>query len=219
MDDYSVERSARCPHCGISVQFTKGATQDLVTGGNYWTDYSIRWVECPHCHDVVITLVHQPKGESSRETPIYPLNSKRAPVSPEVPPAIKADYDEAALILPLSAKGSAALSRRCLELVLVDAGKATAKKKLYQQIDEVRSQLPGYLQKMLDQVRTIGNFAAHPDKDATTAAIIDVEPGEAEWNVDVLDGLFDFYNVKPAAIQHTTDQLNEELKAAGKPTI
>jgi len=72
---------------------------------------------------------------------------------------------------------------------------------------------------MLDQVRTIGNFAAHPDKDATTAAIIDVEPGEAEWNLDVLDELFDFYYVKQAAIMRMTDQLNEKLKAAGKRTI
>ncbi|RIE17685.1 DUF4145 domain-containing protein [Candidatus Cryosericum septentrionale] len=218
MDDYSVEGSARCPHCGISVQFTKGGTEDLQVGP-YWTDYSLRWVDCPHCHGIVITLIHHPKGESSRETLIYPLNSKRAPVSPEVPPAIKADYDEAALILPLSSKGSAAISRRCLETVLVSAGRATPEKKLSQQIDEVGSQLPGYLVKMLDQVRTIGNFAAHPDKDATTAAIIDVEPGEAEWNLDVLDELFDFYYVKPAAIMRTTDQLNEKLKAAGKRTI
>lgn len=217
MDDYSVEGSARCPHCGISVQFTKGSTEDLQVGP-YWTDYSLRWVDCPHCHGIVITLIHHPKGESSREALIYPLNSQRAPVSPEVPPAIKADYDEAALILPLSAKGSAALSRRCLQAVLVEAGKVT-KRNLSEQIDEVAPNLPAYLDKVLDQVRTIGNFSAHPLKDTNSGAIVQVEPGEAEWNLDVLDELFDFYYVKPAAIKAKTDQLNQKLTAAGKPTI
>jgi hypothetical protein len=28
-----------------------------------------------------------------------------------------------------------------------------------------------------------------------------VEPGEAEWNLDVLDGLFDFYFIQPVILQ------------------
>ena len=218
MGDYSVDGKACCPHCGRTVQFAKGDT-DYLHVQLYRTDYALRWVECPSCDNLVITLIHQEKGENPEETIIYPLHTQRPPVPPEVPATIKTDYDEAALILSLSPKGSAAISRRCLETVLVSAGQATPEKKLSQQIDQVRSQLPGYLVKMLDQVRTIGNFAAHPDKDATTAAIIDVEPGEAEWNLDVLDELFDFYYVKQAAIMRMTDQLNEKLKAAGKRTI
>ena len=72
---------------------------------------------------------------------------------------------------------------------------------------------------MLDQVRVIGNFSAHPLKDTNSGEIVDVEPGEAEWNLDVLDELFDFYYVKPAAIKAKTDQLNQKLTSAGKPTI
>ncbi|MBA4365228.1 MAG: hypothetical protein C0398_04370 [Coprothermobacter sp.] len=149
---------------------------------------------------------------------MYPLGSLRDPVPPEVPPAIKEDYDEAAQILSLSPKGSAALSRRCLQAVLVDEGGAK-KKNLGDQIDEVTPSIPAYLGEVLDQVRVIGNFSAHPLKDTNSGAIIEVEPGEAEWNLDVLDGLFDFYYVKPATSKRMRAQLDKKLTAAGKPTI
>jgi len=217
MGDYSVDGKACCPHCGRTVQFAKGDT-DYLHVQLYRTDYALRWVECPSCDNLVITLIHQEKGENPEETIIYPLHTQRPPVPPEVPATIKTDYDEAAQILSLSPKGSAALSRRCLQRVLVSEGKAM-KKSLDGQIEEVSSQVPGYLTKMLQQVRTIGNFAAHPMKDTTTEAIVDVVPGEAEWNLDVLDQLFDFYYVKPAIVQTKTAKLDDKLKAVGKKPI
>ena len=51
----------------------------------------------------------------------------------------------------------------------------------------------------LDAVRNIGNFAAHPIKSLGSGEIMDVEPGEAEWSLDVLKELFGFYFVRPAA--------------------
>jgi hypothetical protein len=53
---------------------------------------------------------------------IFPHGSNRGPVPPDVPDDIAADYNEAALVLPLSAKASAALSRRCLQSILRGAG-------------------------------------------------------------------------------------------------
>ncbi len=40
----------------------------------------------------------------------------------------------------------------------------------------------------IDAVRVIGNFAAHPIKSKSTGEIVDVEPGEAEWNLNTLEG-------------------------------
>ena len=71
----------------------------------------------------------------------------------------------------------------------------------------------------LDAVRNIGNFAAHPIKDTRTGEIIDVEPGEAEWNLDLLDRLFDELIVGPAKSAARKTALNARLKAAGKPEI
>jgi hypothetical protein len=68
-------------------------------------------------------------------------------------------------------------------------------------------------------VRQIGNFAAHPIKSTSTGEIVDVEEGEAEWNLDVLESLFDFYFVQPAIAAKRKADLNKKLKDAGKPPI
>jgi hypothetical protein len=62
-------------------------------------------------------------------------------------------------------------------------------------------QLPSTIADSIDSVRHIGNFAAHPIKSQSTGEIVDVEPNEAEWNLDVLESLFDFYYVLPAKAQ------------------
>ena len=53
---------------------------------------------------------------------------------------------------------------------------------------------------MIDGVRVIGNFAAHPIKSQHTGEVIEVEPGEAEWLLETLEGFFDFYFVQPAKL-------------------
>jgi hypothetical protein len=124
VSDFSVDGKARCPHCGTAVQFAKGTTDALQTPF-YGTHYAIRWVECPSCGNLIITLIYQEKGEDPVETTLYPLSTQRTPVANDVPPNVKSDYEEAALVLSFSPKGSAALSRGCLQEVLQDAGKVT----------------------------------------------------------------------------------------------
>lgn len=63
------------------------------------------------------------------------------------------------------------------------------------------SKLSSHIFKLLDSVRNIGNFAAHPIKSKASGEIIDVELGEAEWNLDVLEALFDFYFVQPELLK------------------
>jgi hypothetical protein len=46
-----------------------------------------------------------------------------------------------------------------------------------------------------------------------------VELGEAEWNLDVLESLFDFYFVQPARAKAKRDALNKKLADAGKPPL
>ena len=119
-----------------------------------------------------------------------------------------------------SPKASAALSRRCLQAILRDKA-GTKSKDLYDQIEEVinSGKIPSHIVDDLHAVRNIGNFAAHTMKSTTTGAIVDVEPGEAEWNLDVLDLLFDFYFVQPAISAKRKADLNKKLKDAGKPEL
>ena len=119
-----------------------------------------------------------------------------------------------------SAKASAALSRRCLQHVLRE--KARVKKSnLADEIQQVLDsrKLPSHLAEGIDAVRNIGNFGAHPIKSTNTGEIVDVEPGEAEWNLDVLEGLFDFYFVQPELLKKKREALNKKLADAGKPPM
>ena len=97
-----------------------------------------------------------------------------------------------------------------------EAGDAN-QRDLVKQIETVLPQLPTYIAENVDAIRNIGNFAAHSLKAKATGEILDVEPGEAEWNLDVLDELFDFYYVQPARAKAKRDALNAKLRAAGKP--
>ena len=79
--------------------------------------------------------------------------------------------------------------------------------------------LPPHLAQAVDAVRNIGNFSAHPTKNTSTGEIVDVEPGEAEWSLEVLEGLFEHYFVQPAVLQRKRDALNQKLQEAGKPPM
>jgi hypothetical protein len=46
-----------------------------------------------------------------------------------------------------------------------------------------------------------------------------VEPHEAEWNLEVLEGLFDFFYVAPAKEQKKREALNAKLAGANKPPM
>jgi hypothetical protein len=121
------------------------------------------------------------------------------------------------MVLPDSSKASAALSRRCLQNLLREAAKVKPGN-LADEIQQVidGKSLPSQLAEAIDAVRNIGNFAAHPLKSQSTGEILPVEPEEAEWNLDVLESLFDFYFVQPAILAKKCDALNIKLSDAGK---
>ena len=175
--------------------------------------YHLSAVHCPSCRKAIVSL-EEPNGES---VVIRPIAAHRN-VPNEVPPEIAQDYQEAAAVLNLSPKANAALSRRCLQAVLREAGKTT-QKDLAKQIDEVLPRLPRLIADAVDYIRNVGNFAAHPIKSKSTGEIVDVEPGEAEWNLEVLDLLFDHYYVQPARAKQAREALNKKLKDAGKPPM
>jgi len=151
---------------------------------------------------------------------VRPKVAGRPPIPIGVPGKYAEDYKEACLVLADSAKASAALSRRCLQLLLRDEAKVKHQD-LFKEIQELldRGTLPSHIADSVDAVRNIGNFGAHPIKSQSTGEIVPVEPGEAEWNLDVLESLFDFYFVSPARTKARKDALNKKLSDAGKPPL
>jgi hypothetical protein len=79
--------------------------------------------------------------------------------------------------------------------------------------------VPSYLAQAIDAVRNIGNFAAHPLKDTNTGEIIEVESGEAEWLLEVLEALFDFAFIQPIRLEQKKSALNQKLESIGKPPM
>jgi hypothetical protein len=69
----------------------------------------------------------------------------------------------------------------------------------------------------VDGIRNFGNFSAHPVTDATTLQIIDVEPHEAEWCLEIVEECFQHFYVRPALAKARKDALNAKLLAAKKP--
>jgi hypothetical protein len=223
MATYKEGNRVKCPHC-ITVVLLEGLgiRQQQFNFPNLKYKFILSYALCPNCLQPIITIE---KGTFPQigfipevEFVIWPLSTSRPPVPSEVPEIIANDYKEACLVLGLSSKASAALSRRCLQNLLRDATKVD-KHDLIDQIKDVLPKLPSQIANNLDGIRVIGNFAAHPLKEKSSGEIIDVEPGEAEWNLDVLEQLFDFYYVQPNQAKIRRDAINEKLKAAGKSPL
>ncbi|ODM77879.1 hypothetical protein A6X20_18865 [Bradyrhizobium elkanii] len=152
---------------------------------------------------------------------MFPIGASRGPVPAQVPTPIARDYVEACNVLPISPKASAALSRRCLQNMLRAAGYKD--KDLAREIDTLLAEpdpkkaLPQRLRETIDAIRNFGNFSAHPIDDKTTLQIIDVEPHEAEWCLEVIEELFEHFYVGPALAAAKKAALNAKLAAGGKP--
>lgn len=53
-------------------------------------------------------------------------------------------------------------------------------------------------------------------KSTSTGTIVEIEPGEAEWNLEVVEMLFDFCFVLPARAAKQKATLDQKLKDVGK---
>jgi Domain of unknown function (DUF4145) len=220
----------KCPHCNTSIaaafaeaQFADypQAVPDSNKAASHRTLWTVSHMRCPECYEAIIYLKRSFPNNAVAVpvTLVYP-NRKVRPVPAEVVDPYRQDFIEACKVLEDSPKASAALSRRCLQAILRDKA-STKKKDLYDQIEEViaSGKLPSHICEDLHSIRVVGNFGAHPMKSTATGEIIDVETGEAEWNLDVLELLFDFYFVQPAISAKRKADLNLKLKAAGKPEL
>jgi hypothetical protein len=220
----------KCPHCTISIHESWNTNQIISSqnGKAVNTDWRVQCMLCPECKKFILRYGICQTGTNWIKEPeswsqFHPSGSRRPPLPKEVPPDIAKDYSEAANVLQQGPKASAALSRRCLQSVLWHAG--YEQKDLSKQIDAVLAEtdgsktLPSGVHMIVDTIRNFGNFAAHKITDQTTLQIIDVEPAEAEYCLDVLDSVFDHYYVKPAQAKAIKDALNAKLAAANKPAV
>lgn len=211
----------KCPHCTVAINESWGSWQlhqepeKSPNAGQVW---HVRAMVCPECGEMIAFLARMDAGYSQVyfRTMVWPKSGRR-PLPPEVTGRWKTDFAEAVDVLPTSAKASAALSRRMLQDIIRE--KAGIKRRnLDEEIQAVVNarEVPSWLSENLDAVRVVGNFAAHPEKSTNTG---EVEPGEAEWLLEVLEGMFDFYFVQPERAQKRQAGLNAKLREMGRPEL
>ena len=165
-----------CPHCLVAFHDDWKKT---VVGSDKEFAYFVRSTVCPSCFRMVLAVDQAPAtnpGLTYRTWLAYPKQASRAPLPAEVPDPYRQEYVEACNVLADSAKASAAVSRRCLQMVLRDVAKVKPSD-LSKEIDEVLPKLPSHLAEAIDAIRNVGNMAAHPIKSTNTGEVVDVEPG------------------------------------------
>lgn len=175
-------------------------------------------VICPDCLKASLS-VSAAGGTLEKISYNYPPpNVKNYPEY--IPEQIRQDYSEAALIVDLSPKASATLSRRCLQGIIRDFWgitpefwdshtdfkrevglKYSSKANLWQEIKAVEH-LGGISAPIIaafKQLKDIGNIGAHPEMDV--GVIVDVEPGEAETLVKLIELI-----IRQTYIQRNSEQ-------------
>ncbi len=236
-----------CPHCYVGIhedwETHKVETRSRQNPTDVFFDnekfdlfylVKVMMLTCPECDELAIKLhmVEEICSNGVRGGQInhyhdafiaFPPHSSSHPPAPDdVPEEQRNNYKEACEVLPVSPKASATLSRCILQMILMEQGYKN--KNLATQIDDVLKEkdseksLPSALRLSINAVRNFGNFSAHPITDKTTLQIIEVEPEEAEWCLDLIFDLFDHYYVKPADAKRRKEELDIKLAAAGKPT-
>jgi hypothetical protein len=226
-----------CPWCKREVHFI-GPAAKLQNGNidsfanpvtheygsvdrGYRRQVEIRVGRCPSpdCNRVSIALSALGGAGDDDGSWVFPQYSRVAPTEVrDSDPPLARDFEEASAVHQISPKASAALSRRCLQRILHEKGKAN-QRDLAEQIKHVLPSLPSPLGESVDHIRAVGNFAAHPLKATASGQILDVETGEAEWSLDVLEMLFDYYYVLPAKTQAKRLAMDQKLHSASKPPL
>lgn len=209
-----------CPHCSVATYV------DWEYVKSYDDNFLIKYSNCPSCIKPIIHLaIGIVKasmeegyfiGKPSFEDTIYPSVASYSP-NDGIPKKYIDDFQEARLVLPISPKVSAALTRRILQFILRDEYKIKARN-LSSEIEKFITLpgIPSHISDAVDAVRVIGNLAAHPTKDNNTGEIVEVEKNEAEWLIEVIDALFDFTFIQPEKLKKRQQELKLKLEKVTK---
>jgi hypothetical protein len=175
-----------------------------------------QWLPNGNLHNARTISIHKIRPESHHK-----------PQPNFIPTPIVQDYIEASRIRDLSPKASATLSRRCIQGMIRDFCKIS-KSRLIDEIAELSKRLvdgtaPAGVNsesvEAIDHVRNIGNIGAHMEKDINV--IVDVDPGEAQALLDLIEMLFEEWYVARNTRQEKLTKLKTiaDEKAEAKKVV
>jgi hypothetical protein len=201
-------KGMKCPHCHIEYV---EATHTFSLGEDADGAWSVREQRCPTCDRLTVSL----GCSDGRVYPIMPQLSHRPRPSEDVPQEYAAQYRTATEVLPHSVESSAALSRRLLHRLLSETAKLGTGG-LSEQIRQAKysATFPVYLKDALEAYRRVAKLDDVPVKSESPSILMHVERGEADWTLDVIESLFEFYFILPARLRRRQDSLEETAYAA-----
>ena len=129
------------------------------------------------------------------------------------------DFGEAAAILDISHRMSAVLARRILADVLekyagLDDYGLT--KRIERFVNDTNR--PAQLRLNLHHLREIADFSAHTQMDDQLTPL-DVTQEEAEWTLDVVERLFDYFIVGPERDKNLREGMDAKIGKANRKPI
>ncbi len=180
-----MEKSVYCPYCRRYTLLSTRGTWESPKYGLYWIG------ECNWCHRGV--LIKELKRNYREE--IYPGPLPKPP-DERIPPSIHTDFEEALKCFGVGAfRATGVMARRALQGCCLDKG--AKKGKLREQIDWLFQQriITKDLNGWADEVRLVGNDAAHPQKPGEDKPII---KDDAKVILDLLTQFTNVLYVAPA---------------------
>ncbi len=235
----------RCPHCSHDIaelwQALYTVTDDkgqALRGPEVSLDdaddearfnMQVEWMKCHNerCGRLIIRICGRrrlkgttPMAEIVEPWFALPKRPTPRPIDPLVPSKYAAYYRQASLVLDDSPSASAAMSRRVLADLLADYGhynQGLLSKRVDAFIEDRRN--PRSLRENLHYLREIADFGVHTQKDSTDGTIIEVGREEADWGLDILDRLFEYYVVSEKRSATMRSQMDDKISQAGRKSI
>lgn len=169
------------------------------------TECSQLWLRTELCHTFQNQHGNRVKSSVIKSWQLLPESQVK--VLPDyIPQPIQQDYYEACRIRDLSPKASATLARRCLQGMIRDFW-AIKKARLKDEVDELEEKVDTDVWESIDAVRSVGNIGAHMEKDINV--IVDVEPGEAQLLIGLIEQLVDDWYVARENRRKRTEDLKK----------
>lgn len=149
--------------------------------------------------------------EIDNEVLIYPKFPINKQINTYVPKRYGTLFQEALQVNSISPRASATLSRYLLQNILHEELKIK-KRNLADEISELEKMqsIPSTLIAMLQVFRKVANFGAHPKKSTNSKEIIDVEKGEADVMLELIEELFDYIFIKPKRQEEILKKISEK---------
>jgi hypothetical protein len=180
--------SIYCPRCRCHTNLIYRAGYERSIAGGKYLYHAVE--ECNNCHQHFLTI--RLKNQYGQILKSYPEGLPKT-VNSLISDSVKKDFEEALLCQSVGAyRGAAVLARRAVQLICLDKG-AKEGEKLYKQIEELfdNNIITQDIKDWADEVRYIGNDAAHPNKE-------EVNKEDSEDILELLESLCDVLYVAPA---------------------